>query len=321
MGGKAFSNGTDPLITPRMPANVYFRLKSHYLSILSTLYAHVATPIEAPSKSSYGDIDILVSEPKTLSATTIEVLQKSLSAERRTSSSSSPTISFAVPYPDLPNNYVQLDVHTCPPSTFHWQLFHQSHGDLWNLLGTTIRSFGLTANDAGLHLRIEEIEAHNRKRSMVFLTADPDAVLELLGMDRETYQRPFGSVEDMYAYVVSCRFFRRERYVREGLKANDRKRLAQRELFRRFVESWLPENEDWLRAKEEREPNLSKEDVKEMVLKRFGKKSVYETVVKEWRGEREELERRKKSKEERRAHALEAKEHANAWIESINQRR
>ena len=125
---------------------------------------------------------------------------------------------------------------------FEWQLFHQSHGDMWNLLGTTIRPVGLTANDVGLHVRIPEIEEVNRKRSMLFLTSEPDQVLDFLGLDRDKYERPFQSVEALYQFVLGCRWFSGEPYVRAELKANDRKRMAQRELYRRFVDEWLPEN-------------------------------------------------------------------------------
>ena len=53
------------------------------------------------------------------------------------------------------------------------------------MLGTTIRPFGLTANAKGLHVRIEEIELLDRKRSTIYLTKDPREVCQLLGLDGE----------------------------------------------------------------------------------------------------------------------------------------
>ena len=320
MGGKAFTNGPDPLITPRMPPSIYFALRNKYLSLLSTLYTYVATPIEAPAKTSHGDIDILVSLPRSPHPdnTSADFLGSFLAAERTFSTSGSATNSFAVPYPELPNNYVQIDVHICSFSTFHWQVFHQSHGDLWNLLGTTIRAFGLTANDVGLHLRIAEIEGLNRKRSLIFLTNDPDDVLDLFGLDMETYWRPFESVEAMYEYVVGCRFFRGETYVRGGLKANDRKRMAQRELYRRFVDVWLAENEHSIECPIGRESTLMREDVVKMVLNRFGKEDEFETATHGWRSEREKLLRKQEGRQKRKADALALEEYADAWIRWAN---
>jgi len=313
MGGNAFTSGVTPLRTPRMPPEIYHSLRDYYLCLLSALYAQVATPVEAPSKTSYGDIDILVSQPTSLSTTT-ESLAKTLAAEKTITTSGSATSSFALPYPNLPNNHIQLDVHLCPPSTFHWQVFQQSHGDLWNLLGTTIRPFGLTANDVGLHLRIAEIEELNRKRSLILLTNEPDAVLRLLGLDEAMYQRPFESVEAMYEYVVGCRFFRGETYVRGDLKANDRKRMAQRELYRRFVDVWLPENEYWIRTRMERETTLTREDVVDLVMDKFGKRQEHKKCIRAWRQEREDLLAKQEGRQKRKADALEMEEYASAWI-------
>lgn len=281
MGGKAFA-----LSTPRMPPDIYHLLRDHYLQLLSSLYTHTATPIEAPEKTSYGDIDILVSLPKSTSISA-EALSKILGAER-IFASGSPTTSFALPYPNLPGNYIQLDVHISPPEKFHWQLFHLSHGDLWNLLGTSIRIVGLTSNDSGLHVRIEEIEDLNRKRALLFLTCDPNSVLEFLGLDTDVY-KPFESVESMYRYVCGCRYFRDERYVRSELKANDRKRMAQRELYRAFIEDWLPKNTHLVGQQKQKNAQLSRNDVLEVSLNRFGKREEYEKRFEEWRKERGEL--------------------------------
>lgn len=315
MGGKAFTSGPTPLSTPRIPPELYHRLRDHYLSLLSTLYTQVATPVEAPAKASYGDIDILVSQSKDVcTPPTTENLVKTLSAVRTFRNSGSATTSFVVPYPDHAEEYVQIDVHVCSEGTFEWQLFHQSHGDLWNLLGTTIRPFGLTANDVGLHLRIAEIEELNRKRAMLFLTSEPDDVIDFLGLDIDEYQRPFDSVEAMYEYVVCCRFFRAETYVRDDLKANDRKRMAQRELYARFVDVWVPENAHFIKTRVGRDRRLMREDVQEAALGRWRKRPDFERRVEEWRRESGELKVKQEGRKERKAHAKEAEEYAEAWI-------
>lgn len=64
MGGKAFASGPDALLTPRMPQPIYRSLLNQHLALLANLFDHVASPIEAPEKDSFGDIDIIVSQPK-----------------------------------------------------------------------------------------------------------------------------------------------------------------------------------------------------------------------------------------------------------------
>ncbi|KUI66491.1 hypothetical protein VM1G_01521 [Cytospora mali] len=69
MGGKVFSSGNSPLHTPRMAPVVYEHLKRQCISALKYLFPRVESPIEAPEKSSFGDIDILVSLEGTGSTT------------------------------------------------------------------------------------------------------------------------------------------------------------------------------------------------------------------------------------------------------------
>ena len=313
MGGKAFSSGPAPLFTPRIPPELYYSLRDHYISLLSTYYVQAATPVEAPCKTSYGDIDVLVSQPKSISINT-NTLAKALDAVRSSSTPGSPTASFAVPYPGLQDTYVQLDIHVCPPGLFEWQLFHQSHGDLWNLLGTTIRPLGLTANDVGLHVRVPEIEEVNRKRGMLFLTSEPDRVLDFLGLDRDKYQKLFESVEALYQFVLGCRWFNGETYVRAELKANDRKRMAQRELYRRFVDEWLPANGQFVEMGGERIQGATREDVQELSLTVFGKREEFQQRIQEWRRERSELLEKQEGRLRRRADAAKREEYAGAWM-------
>ena len=313
MGGKAFTSGPTPLFTPRMPPELYYSLRDHYVSLLSDYYTQAASPIEAPCKTSYGDIDVLVSQARSVSVNA-NTLAKALNAVRTFSTTGSPTASFAVPYPGLKDTYVQLDVHVCPPGLFEWQLFHQSHGDLWNLLGTTIRPVGLTANDVGLHLRIPEIEEVNRKRGMLFLTSEPDQVLDFLRLDRDKYERPFESVEALYQFVLGCRWFSSETYVKADLKANDRKRMAQRELYRRFVDEWLPENRRSVEMDEQRAQGATREDVQELALDVFENREEYHQRIQVWRKERSELLEKQERRLERKAEAAGLEEYAKAWM-------
>lgn len=312
MGGKAFAHLKPPLSTPRMPPALYIALRGKYLSLLSTFYKQVATPIEAPEKVSYGDIDILVASPVSPEAPTS--LSTALAAKASLTTPGNCTVSYAVPYPEHPDAYVQLDVHVCEPSTFAFELFHHSHGDLWNILGSSVRPFGLTANSTGLHLRISEIEMVDRKQSLLHLASDPDAVLDFLRLDRCRRWRPFASVDELFAYAAGTRFFRREAYVKDTLKATDRKRMAQRELYRRFVEEWAPrvENDGGEGAE-----GLTRKGVLEEALDVFGKRQEYEKRLRNWRAERRNLNIKRQRNETRRADSVAEVEYADAWIREL----
>lgn len=300
MGGKVFSHLKPPLSTPRLPPALYLALRNKYLSHLSTFYTQVGTPLEAPDKPSYGDIDIVVATPILPFPHT--PLSTSLAAHASLSHRLFPKISYAVPHPERADAYVQLDMHVCEPECFAFELLNHGHGDLWNILRISIQAFGLTTSNIGLQLRIPEIESLNRKKSLLHLTSDPDAVLDFLRLDRCARWRPFGSVEEMFAYAAGSRFFRANAYEREGLKGHDRKRMGKRELYRRFVEEWVPRVKGE-GGKEENE-GLTREGALEEALDVFGKRPEYEKRLRMWEAKRRELSTRQQKNEARRANAV-----------------
>ncbi|KAH8592400.1 hypothetical protein B0O99DRAFT_629588 [Bisporella sp. PMI_857] len=313
MGGSAFASLPTPLHTPRMPLNVYEQITKDTQAVLQNhAYRHVGSPIEAPEKETFGDVDILVYEPldplfdSTYSTTTTiaEKVGKLLKAEKWIVGK--PTINFAVPYPGEENNYVQLDLHICrSKSDYDWELFHSAHGDLWNIIvsGSTIRTFGITVNNNGMYLRIPEIEAFNRKKSMILLATESRKILEFLGLDHEKWWKPFSSRQEMFEYAAGCRMF----WVKETkaedeaegdvivegnfagqeggesgkkkLKHNDRARMRKRPIFREWIDEFIPKCRQEGRLGN---TNTTREDVRNEAFATFGVKQEYETRVREW---------------------------------------
>ncbi|TVY89505.1 hypothetical protein LAWI1_G006802 [Lachnellula willkommii] len=240
MGGQAFASHASPLPTPRMPPAVYDHVLNQTLRALREHYAQVESPIEAPGKTTHGDVDVLVTgalekdfDPEKRPWNEIAAkLGQVLGAVSSIRHNGMPVVNLAVPWPQniLPSvehspeseepeevKYVQIDIHHLHSlERFQWELFHSAHGDLWNILGSTIRRFGLTVNDRGLYLRIPDIELLDRKKSMVFLTEKPSEVLNFIGLDEKTWWKPFSSQSEMFNYAAGCRlFWVREKDVQE----------------------------------------------------------------------------------------------------------
>lgn len=129
--------------------------------------------------------------------------------------------------------YIQLNLHVCPsPERFQWELFHQAHGDLWNILGGMIRPYGSVINHIGLYFRLAGVEGITRDRRTIQPTTLPSAVLRFFDLDESNYWTPFDSVNAMFAYAASCRFYDPQAYQgKEDLKANDRLRMKKRPMF------------------------------------------------------------------------------------------
>ncbi|KAI1292679.1 hypothetical protein F5Y03DRAFT_17128 [Xylaria venustula] len=320
MGGLAFASGPNRIYTPRMRREVYRAVRDRCQKVLRELYVAVATPIEGPAKTTFGDIDLFVAwsrndifpsantAPSGASPSTWnEAVYRALGAIGH--KSENPHVaSMAIPWPkdfprpipectmslipesstdkvragekdgkdtavssDYPEKIgIQVDIHVCKTlDHLQWMLFRHAHGDLWNLLGSMIRRFGLTIDEVGLYLRIPEIEALDKRKAKVLLSTDPEEILQFLGMrfDDRQWEEPFASENDVYEYATTCRLF----WVRpedgatandtdvddddveaqtggvdgvvadkRKLKSNDRRRMIYRPVFKKWIEEYLP---------------------------------------------------------------------------------
>lgn len=141
MGGNVFSpGGPDDLRTPRMSPSVYNHVKAKCITAVKDCgFSLVVTPIEAPEKDSYGDVDILAclagtNLPPTahLNASKWNEIEKALGAIRsspqaRVSPDKQIVIdskSFAIPWPTglgpagdskeaSGPAFIQIDVRLC----------------------------------------------------------------------------------------------------------------------------------------------------------------------------------------------------------------
>lgn len=255
MGGSVFAlPGADgpALFTPRMNPHIYSHIQAHYRKVLLTFFDNVVTPAEAPEKPDYGDVDFLVSNDDDRVDISLEDLAKALGAKRAVSNPG--ILSVAVAWTAVSDQlgdihfspkgdqnsptepYAQIDIHVCPNHLLEWTEFMQAWGDFWQILGLLKRPFGLTANDQGLHVRVEEIEPTNKKASMLFLTRSPAETLEFLGLDSATYFEGFRSEQSLFEFITKCRFFNGATVECRDTKSTDRQRLKKRAMFRRFVE-------------------------------------------------------------------------------------
>ncbi|KAI0160947.1 hypothetical protein GGR52DRAFT_562298 [Hypoxylon sp. FL1284] len=342
MGGLAFSSGQAPLMTPRMPSKIYDYVLDDCRAKLQQLFITVATPIPGPAKKDHGDIDIFLATEKhamfpssmdthlleslSPSYTSLDLAAHILGAERIIKSQPK-VATIAIPWlKNLPSEiadsdlkdavevsnprYIQVDLHHCDTlEQLQWILFKHAHGDIWSIIGSIIRPFGLTIDEDALFIRIPEIEHLNRKQAKVLLTKDPHEVLDFLGLkhDRTQWEEPFASVTDLFEYVATCRLF----WVRpladeenshntlghdttgmEGgeidkskLKSNDRRRMNQRPIFRKWAEEFKPACQQAGRFTTQ---TATRDSVRAEAFARFpGTQSVYTARLLEWRRERQ----------------------------------
>ena len=230
MGGSAFSSGENALFTPRMPKDVYEAVKRRCHAILHEHYEFVESPIDGPGKEDFGDIDFLLAGPTQSTSVNerdrVSAVAKALGAVRCIVNQGASS-NLALPWPTLnlagdgsvsdaeakgnhaEDKYIQVDIHIFKSiQEMNWILFKHGHGDIWSILGSIMRRYGLTVDDGALWLRVPEIEQSNKSKAKVFLTSTPSEVLEFVGLHSSRYfDGPFEDAQDMYEYIAKCRMF------------------------------------------------------------------------------------------------------------------
>jgi hypothetical protein len=243
MGGKAFPE----LKTPRMSPEAYQLVKSRFHAILREKFLHVATPIEAPAKADYGDLDIMVCEPlqQTLHSLHMEAtpgkeranfLTKDIAAMTGATHSKQvgnlESWNFAWPVPSeleqhyasnldstsntLPQDvkqehnvkiYIQIDIRIHRSlEEYEWFRHMHAHGDFWMIVSQIVREYGLMISEKGFFVLIPEIEGKNRNLSRVLATQDFQRVFDFLGLDKQRFEQPFDSWDNIMDYAATCRF-------------------------------------------------------------------------------------------------------------------
>lgn len=157
------------------------------------------------------------------------------------------------------------------------------------MIGSSIRKYGLTVDEEAMYIRIPEVEAYNKKRARVALTSDPEEILDFLGLDSKTYwAHPFRNLECLFEFVAQGRIFTvsDEDALQDvrSFKANDRQRMNQRPIFRKWVEEFIPQcrkDGKYLERK------TSREEITKEALARFNVEEEYSNRRREFLLERQ----------------------------------
>lgn len=321
MGGNAFahaSSGSAPTLhTPRMTPEKYAEFKAMYEKKLRDCLPDRKISIlkEAPEKSSYGDLDFFVQSTET--PIDWKALAKQLGAAGLIvhSNGKVQSCSLAVPMdgsssPDLivykiektankaPENvtmedYAQLDFEVVPQELFEWHAFYASYGDMSGLLGHMVHNLGFTMCDRGLMLRLAALDAVYgmahlnvpQKSGRLFLSRDPQQVLQFLGLSYDAYERGFETVDEFYEWLGQCTLLSKDsvKIKRDDASARQKEK---RPLYSNFYNIWLPahlgievnEQDDIGNTPSTPDNSVKRQDLLEKAVKFFDKRAEYEQM-------------------------------------------
>ena len=193
------------------------------------------------------------------------------------------TNSFAIQLSEDGDTYFQLDIQTCKKGSLEWASVIYGYGDIWHIIGSTVTRFDLAIDDSGLHARVKKIEGTSRKDCRLFLTSDPQEMMDFLGLDGLKYEQGFSNLDERFDWAVSMPFFQKKVFQKETTSADQQHIREKRPMYAKFVTEWLPQAMTSNGRVQEHETRAtSVDDGKDLLNKallRFDKREDYERLV------------------------------------------
>ncbi|KAI1789588.1 hypothetical protein LXA43DRAFT_892529 [Ganoderma leucocontextum] len=259
MGGNAFKNLLPHATFPRMHPTVYCALKARFLPILQSFYAHATVSPEAPGKVDYGDLDIIVTDPR--DGLTHEQIKAALRATCSVPMEGNRTSNFAIPadaFEDVAEAhrkaaasstehvtdgdatdaglFFQVDVNVCADHA-QWErtVFYSSLGDLGFFLGLFAQTAGLSFNIFGMKLA-EPIPTYPAQT--FYVSSSMDDILSLFGLSMDRWKQGFLTEDDIFAWLATSPFVHSlaARYRSPTYQAATKDRVHERPMRQHFVE-------------------------------------------------------------------------------------
>jgi hypothetical protein len=175
------------------------------------------------TKESFGDADILYSTVDDRPFSVDDV--KSLFPQSKEISRNSSVISFE--YDEL-----QVDLIHVNKSEFDYANCYYKFNDLGNLIGKLAHQLGLKHGHRGLTLPIRD---GDNVVGDVVLTLRHRTTLEFLGLDADRFDAGFDTLEDIFGFVRTSKYFNPESYKLENLNTIGKMRDKKRTTYREFL--------------------------------------------------------------------------------------
>ena len=270
MGGSALGRQA-----PRLSREVYSEVVAELKAkLVPQFYVIVEEPRSFASKTSFGDVDLLVSLP-----------QKPFDPMTDLGSTESMQ-NGNIQHFDY-RSY-QVDVIVIGESKMDLARFFYGYGDTGMIMGMFLRNLGLKFGLGGLTYKCETCK--------VGLSQDLKAILQFVGLDYHSWEQGFETQEGMFCYLASSKYFRPYFFSRKNSEVLEldgqkrkkgtsvfetptiwnheaRHRLAERPMFHNWIEhvESLPESAD----------KIDPEQVKAAALEFFDKADAVQKVEEE----------------------------------------
>lgn len=127
----------------------------------------------------------------------------------------------------------QIDFISIKESNWEIANTYYAFDPLSNIMGKTFHKFNLSYGWEGLYYKFRNFNGVNSHN--ILISKDPKKILDFGGYDYDRYCQGFKTLEEIFQYVISSKYFNTETLQFENLNQIDRKRNRKRKSFNEFL--------------------------------------------------------------------------------------
>jgi hypothetical protein len=206
MGGLALKN----TFTRRFQKDEYLKLESLVFDILKEDFVQFDTPLYYSDKSSFGDMDIILSM-EGFNKPMREYIKETFGVTDNEMFHNGNCWSFAF-------HELQIDLITCAPEDFSSNYHYLAFNDLGNFIGRLAHAKGVKYGQEGLWYNHYFKDG---KIGKVMISKDYDDIFEFLGLSYSDWKNGFKTLEEIFEYVATSEFFDGDMFQLSNLPSPD----------------------------------------------------------------------------------------------------
>lgn len=236
MGGNALNT-----ITERKSTEQFNRIASEIMPILNKeLGTDTYIPTCYRTKDSHGDMDILVRVDSNFEKKNIDVVELitklfepndiyySRSSKNTDKFDKNELVTLSFDYDNF-----QIDLIFVKDKNWEFATRWFSYDPFPNCAGKVAHQFGLKFSWEGLKLPYRKYDGKLSKN--IIITTDHKKAVEFLGFDYDRYEKGFDTLQEIFDYIIGCKYFDSDIFKFENLNHIDRKRNLKRGTYKQFL--------------------------------------------------------------------------------------
>jgi hypothetical protein len=133
-------------------------------------------------------------------------------------------------------DYENFQVDFIPVKESNWEIaqVYFSYDPLGNAMGKTFHKMNLSYGWDGLKFKYRNFNGRNSHD--ILISKDPRKIFEFGGYDYDLYLKGFNKMEEIFEFIISCKYFNVDVFKMENLNHIDRKRNRKRVSYHQFLE-------------------------------------------------------------------------------------